>query len=78
MCKQGGVCVDGFCWQATMQETARHYAKTAMQAGWWQWARNEVQMLENSQDGVWSGLKAMVVQIIKDAGYRPHESEFEV
>lgn len=65
-------------WDDIMQEAATHYAKTAMQPGWWQWARHEVAALESAPDSPWVGIKAMVVRIIKDTGYMPSEKEFEV
>lgn len=64
-------------WQHTFDQIAEHYARLAMQRGWWQYARQQVLAMEQHPDHGqhWQGLREAVAQRIKAAGFRPHPSE---
>ena len=61
----------------SLQKFTDHYATMAMQPGWWQYARMQVQSMEADKEayGIWDGLRAAVGAKIKAAGFRPHPSE---
>ena len=57
--------------QQEREHTATHYAALAMTKGWWEYARAAVDTLESDKLGLYVGLKAMVAERIKAAGFRP-------
>ena len=61
----------------SLQKFTDYYATMAMQPGWWQYARMQVQSMEADKEayGIWDGLRAAVGAKIKAAGFRPHPSE---
>ena len=61
----------------TLEQTAERYATLAMQPGWWQYARIQVQAMEadKAAHGMWDGLRAAVGERVKAAGFKPHPSE---
>ena len=61
--------------QQEREHTATHYAELAMTAGWWEYARAAVDALEADKSGLYVGLKAMVAEKIKAAGFRPRQRD---
>ena len=59
------------------ERAAAHLTKLATTPGWWQYARAEVQMLEQDESGMYQGLRAEVAKRIKEAGYRPPAHEVQ-
>lgn len=65
--------------QQERERTATHYAALAMTAGWWEYARAAVDTLESDKSGLYAGLyaglKAIVAEKIKAAGFRPSKRD---
>lgn len=58
-----------------MAETADYYADMATKPGWWAYTQQTVISMEEGWSGVWVGLRAMVGQRIKAAGFKPNKDE---
>lgn len=70
--QQGG----GVTWaQQERERTSTHYADLAMTKGWWEYVRAAVDTLESDKSGLYVGLKAMVAEKIKAAGFRPNQRD---
>jgi hypothetical protein len=62
-------------WDEVMAEVADHYASLAQRPGWWAYAREQVIAMEGGFSGAWVGLRALVGQRIKSAGFKPAQNE---
>ena len=61
--------------QQERERTATHYAALAMTKGWWEYARAAVDTLESDKLGLYVGLKSLVAEKIKAAGFRPNQRD---
>ena len=60
-------------WTEQFERMVEHYTAMAMQPGCWQYAQAQVAELEQSD--LWQGLRAEVGRRIKEAGFRPRNSD---